>query len=681
MIPGFRYDIQGLRAIAVGMVVAYHLWPNRLTGGYVGVDVFFVISGYLITSHLLKSPPRDLRGLARFWERRIRRLLPASLLVLAATAVAARLVAPPTQWGSIANGVISSALYVQNWALARSSVDYLAATDVPIPTQHFWSLSLEEQFYLVWPLLVLAAFWFASRYKRGALGAVRTMILVVIALSLLTSIIVTASEPNMAYFVTPTRIWELAVGGLVATMPPLTALGLHRAVPGLMAWVGLGGVVAAGLAFTEATPFPGYAAILPVAGTALVILAGSQHRLSPSAVLSFRPIQWLGNASYSVYLWHWPLIALLPYVSGGALGRLDKVIILVITLVLAAATKTYVEDRYRTARNDRARVPVYRVAAAGMAVVTLIGFAQLAEVSVRASVAAERLLAIQDELGPCLGAGAIAKGPEECPENAGSAGDADPLLAMDDKSDAYSDDCWALMPFTDRKVCTYGQGETHMALVGNSHADQWLPALQALARHRNWTITTFLIEQCNPTDAALGFNTVEKTDNCLAWGKWVMDETKGDTYDLVITSERQSVPVKGETLATTRDSAVQGYKSYLTTWNEADTNVLVITDSPYPWQARVSIPSCLSRNPGRADLCSGTMETWHKIDALRFAAEELALPRITTLNMDEYYCPDDVCPAIIGSVIAYSDGSHFSATFAETMAPYMDAPITAALER
>lgn len=680
-IPDFRYDIQGLRAIAVAMVVAYHLWPNRLTGGYVGVDVFFVISGYLITSHLLKSPPRDVRGLTRFWERRIRRLLPASLLVLAATAVVARLVAPPTQWESIAHGVISSALYVQNWALAGSAVDYLAATDAQIPTQHFWSLSLEEQFYLVWPLTILGAFWFAARTKRSGAAVVRTVILGLIAASLLTSIVVTATEPGAAYFITPTRLWELGVGGLIATVRPLRDYRTHRAVPVVVAWVGLSGVVLAGLTFTEATPFPGYAALLPVVGTALVVLADGRQRFSPSALLRMRPVQWLGNASYSIYLWHWPLIALVPYVSGGTLGRVDKVVVLIVTLLLAAVTKTFVEDRYRFPQVPGRRIRVYRLAAGGMVAVTLLGFAQLTEVSIRSAVAAGQMAAIQKELGPCLGAGAIGRGPEECPTNADSARVVDPLLALDDKSDAFEDGCWSMRPFADRKVCTYGHGETQIALVGNSHADHWLPALQALAKHHDWTITTFLIEECNPTDAVLAFPTQERADNCLDWGKWVMTQTKGTKFDLVVTSERQAVPVVGQSLATTRDSAVNGYKSYLTKWHEANTNVLVITDSPYPWQGRVWVPTCLSKNPGKEEVCSGTLETWYKVDALRFAAEELAYPTITTVNMDQYYCPRDVCPAVIGSVVAYSDGSHFTATFSATMAPYLNAPIMAALER
>ena len=202
--PGrIRADIQGLRALAVGMVVIYHLWPNRLTGGFVGVDVFFVISGFLITSHILSSPPVTGRDLAVFWRRRVRRLLPASLLVLGVTAVATRIVAPASRWEDTAAQIISSALYVQNWTLASGSVDYLAAENAASPVQHFWSLSVEEQFYLVWPVLFFAVFYLAARLRWSRTTSAQILVGGVFAISLAYSIYATAFTPASAYFVTP----------------------------------------------------------------------------------------------------------------------------------------------------------------------------------------------------------------------------------------------------------------------------------------------------------------------------------------------------------------------------------------------------------------------------------------------------------------------------------------------
>ena len=189
-----RTDIQALRALAVSLVFAYHLWPEHLTGGFIGVDVFFVISGFLISSHLLSTPPKSAADITRFWSRRIRRLLPASLLVLAVTLIASRLVAPATQWANTARQAGAAALYVLNWLLAGDSVDYLAAENAPTPVQHFWSLSVEEQFYFVWPVLIGLLAWWAVR--RGSRRIALLGLVSIAAASLIYSIWATSTAPR-----------------------------------------------------------------------------------------------------------------------------------------------------------------------------------------------------------------------------------------------------------------------------------------------------------------------------------------------------------------------------------------------------------------------------------------------------------------------------------------------------
>ena len=424
---GLRKDIQGLRAIAVTLVVVFHLWPATVSGGYVGVDIFLVISGYLITSHLLKKPPRSARDLGAFWARRLRRLLPASLTVLAATAVATRLVAPSTTWEEITRQIVASTLYVQNWALASSSVDYMDAGAMVSPVQHFWSLSVEEQFYLVWPLLILGATWVAHRVAGPAaptgdderrIRLTRTVIGVVVVTSLAYSVWYTAVQPAAAYFVTPTRMWELALGGFIATIASMSsrrgADGVAGAGSAVVAWAGVAAMVIAAYLYTSATPFPGAAALLPVLGAAAVILADTDHPLSPTTLLRNGPVQWLGDVSYSVYLWHWPLIALVPYVSGGSLGVLDKSVILVATLALAGLSKIHIEDRFRFARPHAPLRYSYAFAAAGMVGVLCLTSVGWAETEVRKDAAKEEMAAVEEELDPvepqqdsCLGAAAL----------------------------------------------------------------------------------------------------------------------------------------------------------------------------------------------------------------------------------------------------------------------------------
>ncbi|WP_372699792.1 acyltransferase family protein [Arthrobacter sp. JSM 101049] len=666
-IRGFRPDIQGLRALAVTLVVVYHLWPHGLTGGFAGVDVFFVISGFLITSHLMKAPPRTGADFAAFWARRIRRLLPAAFVVLAATAVAVRILAPETQWKDAGWQIVSAAFYVQNWALAATSVDYLAADDAASPVQHFWSLSVEEQFYLLWPLIIGVAAWMAARRATELTKVVRWAILGVVVLSLAFSVYFTAANPGPAYFVTPTRMWELALGGLAAVIAAPTGFWGRRTTRAVLSWLGIAGIVWTGLSYTGSTPFPSYQALLPVAATALILWAKPESGLSPAPILGLRPVQYLGDISYSVYLWHWPIIALLPLASG-SLGPLDKAAILVLSVVLAGVTKTLVEDKFRFTRIIKQVGAAYRFAAAGMVVLLVIGGAIVFESNLRADAAAESAAAAEANAGPCFGARAAAKGFSECPPDNAGPMIPEPALAKDDKSAAYADGCWSNQPFKDHPVCTYGDGPTKVALVGNSHAGHWLPALRKIAEEKGWTITTYLVSRCNPSDARQQFDTAAKAENCYRYGQWVLDQTAHGQFDRIITSERQSVPLLGKSWAETEKPAAEGYASYLKKWTAGGTPVTVIRDVPYPGNEISNIPDCLAENPDNQAACSGTPQEWKWMDPLARAGKEMDSPMVDVVDMERYFCIDGTCPAVIGGVVAYFDGSHITATYARTLA-------------
>ena len=677
------------------------------------MDVFFVISGFLITAHLLQHPPTRARDLLEFWGRRIRRLLPAAFLVLAVTAVASRIVMPETRWAANAGGIIASALYMQNWVLAANSVDYLAAADPPTPVQHYWSLSVEEQFYAFWPILLLAIFWFVRRSRLGPKLVARVAMLAVIAISLFVSITSTATEPASAYFITPTRVWELAAGGFVATVPPLGARRLPDRVVAGVAWLGLAMLLVTGLTFTADTPFPGSAALLPVVGAALVIFAAAEGAFSPTRLLGLRPIQHLGNTSYSIYLWHWPLIVLWPY-AFGEITLVASVVILAVTIGLASITKTYVEDGFRFAPSFQPLVPTFRFAVVGMVLLSILGSAQLFEAQARldAVIAAAGALSTPppDEstteptvgsttgpgatIGPtstaqaatptpghtsCVGAAAIVRGFDLCPQHPAARMVPQPLVAATDRSDAYRDGCWNYAPFATRITCQYGRGRVRIALVGNSHAGQWLPALQVLAKKHGWTITTFLASQCNATDASLEFYSSTKTAGCLAYGNWALDRTRGKAFDLVITTERQSVTTLGDSWSTTMPTAVAGYTTYLKAWSAAGTKVLVLRDTPFPGKTQQSVPDCLAQHPTDETACGGTPNTWTWMDPLFAAATSLGLPGISALDETRYFCTATVCPAVIGSVVTYFDASHMTATYSRSLAPFVDPAIETAL--
>jgi len=341
----FRPEIQGLRAIAVCFVAVFHVWPHLVPGGYVGVDVFFVISGYLITGVLLREGERTGKiDLLAFYVRRARRLLPAAMLVLLLVGLLTPFWLPSALWRDGTNELAYSAFQLENWRLAAKAIDYLAATNAPSPVQHYWSLSVEEQFYVVWPGLIICAFWASRALRLSSRTLLRILFGAIVAGSLAASVWLTFTDPAPAYFVTYTRIWELGLGGLVALGVPALEEGARR----FLGFAGVAAILAAAFLFSTKTPFPGYAALLPTVGTVLVIVSGqSTSQLSAFALLKMRPFQFLGDISYSLYLWHWPIVVFFTQKTGEAISFWGGLAVLAASVGLAAISKVYVEDRFR----------------------------------------------------------------------------------------------------------------------------------------------------------------------------------------------------------------------------------------------------------------------------------------------------------------------------------------------
>lgn len=357
----WRPEIQALRALAIAAVVTYHAWPGLLPGGQVGVDIFFVVSGYLITGMLLREHARTGRvRLGAFALRRARRLLPSALLVLGACGVLTALVMPEVFRGQLVREIVASALSVQNWNLNLAGLaDAEPLADSPL--RHYWSLSVEEQFYLVWPALLAALLAIGSRLT----GGVRVVIVAITAItvaSFLWNLHLTSLDSSLAYFSTLARAWEFGVGAILAAMPPSTMLApVARAV---LSWVGLGAITAALVTPIDPADFPGAIVAVPVLATVAVIWAGDPEvRGSPTILARLPAVTWLGDISYALYLWHWPLIAFTPFITGQPSPWWLVALLIGLSVVLAWLTTRFIEQPIRTAARPAREPATERTAA------------------------------------------------------------------------------------------------------------------------------------------------------------------------------------------------------------------------------------------------------------------------------------------------------------------------------
>ncbi|MCZ2261527.1 acyltransferase [Isoptericola sp. QY 916] len=678
-----RTDVQGLRALAVSAVLVYHLLPGTVTGGYVGVDVFFVISGFLITSHLLRRPVRGVGDLLEFWARRVRRLIPAATVVLVATLAATLLWLPSTMHARVAREVAAAALYMENWALARSATDYLAAEELASPVQHYWSLSVEEQFYVLWPVLIGLTVWVAVRWRRRGAGRPASLsawlptavVGLVVVVSLAWSVHLTATNPSAAYFVTTTRLWELALGGLVAAAVTVRPWQPPAPVRAAAAWAGLAAVVAAVVLFDGTTPFPGVAAALPTVGTALVIAAAADGaRGGPGGLLALRPVQWLGDVSYSVYLWHWPLIVVVPYALGRAMGGVELVAVVVASLVLAALTKRWVEDPLR-----RQPVLVRRRAATfgllavcvGVSAVWGVSAASASDQRVREAVASAP--ARVADAGACAGAGA-ARDPSCDVQGLLTP----PEAAAQDKPAVYADDCWNDPPFTTRNSCTYGSdgAPVRVALLGNSHAGHWAPALEAGEGAGDWQVDTYLQSSCYPVERLLEYDAAGDAQGCLDTTRWAVDSVVDGGYDLVVLSARTNQLLAGVPEPEQAGAAQDAYADTLSTFTDAGIPVLVLRDTP---AMPDDVPDCLAAGPVSWDACGAPPSQALEPDPLAAAGRADDSGLVTVREVTDLMCDDEVCHPVVGGVVAYFDHGHLTATFARTLTPEVTDGVRAAL--
>ncbi|WP_402375873.1 acyltransferase family protein [Isoptericola rhizosphaerae] len=656
----FRPDVEGLRALAIGAVLLYHAGIVAVPGGFVGVDVFFVISGFLITGQLVRELEATGRvSLLRFYARRARRLLPAAALVLVATAVMVVALGSVVDRRTFGGDIVAASGYVVNWRLAERSVDYLAEDVGVSPVQHFWSLSVEEQFYVIWPLLLIVVGLLARRFRWPARTVMAAGLAAIVVPSFIWSVVMSSADPSSAFFVTTTRLWELGIGGLVAVgvavwprVPKPVALALG--------WSGLAAIIAGALLLDESATWPGHLALVPVLGTAAVIVAGATR--SAPAILGHRLLVWLGGLSYSLYLWHWPLLVAATWVWGD-LGQKRGLLVVLLALIPAWLSYKLVEDPVRRIAQTRWTPRMTLSVGLNLTAVSVIAGLVLA-IALPQENRTTTATTASGAAGLTLEDGRVAG--LELQDSSDSIAPA-PADAPDDVPRAYADDCVADPETTEPTICTYGDpaGNVRVVLAGDSKALQWADALDAVAKSESWQLDLATKSACGFADAIrTGFDD-GPYEECQEYNENLLSELLRDPPDAVIVSQRHSTAFDADGDLTTAAMA-DGLGRTWETLEEHGIDVIALLDNPAPPEtSEGEVYRCVAAHPAELSSCAFTRD--EAIDrsgaiALRAAAEQSR--DVDIVDMTDTLCEDTACPPVIGDVLVYRQGSHITNTYA-----------------
>ena len=652
----FRPDIEGLRGIAILLVLLFHAGLPWTPGGFVGVDVFFVISGFLITGKLWRESqqPGGL-SITKFYAWRIRRLLPAALVAVAIVTLVGLLIAAPLNRSELAADGAASALSIANMRFI-SSVDYFAPTASPSPFLHFWSLSVEEQFYLVWPALIVLLTWRGGSSKR----LIAALVIGVIA-SFAFSMWLTDASPARAFYLLPTRLWQLGAGGLLAL---IGVVGTSRRA-GALAWAGLAAIALAGVALTSEMPYPGLAALLPTLG-AVALLYGGAAPGGPLRLLAAAPLRFLGKISYSLYLWHWPLLVLPLMFLERALTGVEIVVAVAAAIGVSWLSWRFVEQPFRYGERSRRATSwsAIRIGVAGILTVALFTQGLAAGLAAPATV-------IQPTPSPS-GSPVASDGPIALPA------DLTPSLtsARADEERLRGDGCLAFERVTTPPTCEYGDtgSAITIALVGDSHASHWFPAIEAIALERGWRLLTFVKVSCSFTTLAQR-NLALKREyrECTAFNEATVARLNQIKPELTIIVNRRTFrPIGG---GDTPELAGAAFGAMVARLPGA---TAIIVDTPDPG---FDAPACLSKHPSDIRPCFFAQSDVDngEIGIAERVAAEVAGAQLIDLTAN--ICTEWPCSPIAGSVLIYRDEDHMTETFSRSLAAPLGAEIAKLLPR
>lgn len=649
----FRPEVEGLRTIATLLIAIYHIWLGRVSGG---VDIFFVLSGYLITMSLLSKLERT--GKIEFWQHIlsiVKRLFPLALTVIFITTVLALFLLPEVQRNQIISHMFASTLYFENWRLSLDAVDYLTQDQAASPFQHFWSMSIQGQLYIIWPSILFAAYFLAQKiFKTPVLKTLLAVLTIVFILSISYSIYITKVNQPWAYFDTFARVWEFSLGGIFAlTLPYLT---FNKWVSTIIGWFGLLIVCFTGIMIPISELFPGYIALLPVIGALLVLLASENStQFSVDKVLCFKPLLFFGGLTYGFYLWHWPLLIFYKaYFDTNTVSIEHGIFLLFATFILSYVSTKLIEAPVR-----KIDARQYKMKLAFILGVMLL-FVLLTNYLLHYFMEQENIQQAEYKLENYPGALAFYEN-REVP--AGMNLIPSLLTIKEDLPAFYGNEKCYTRSETITK-CSFGatkNSDYTIALIGGSHSGHWFPALEVLAAELNFQIDVFIHDGCRFTsDDFRG----QMTPECLAWNKKLIDVLIQNPPDLIFTT-----------------STVHRYnfvpKGYIGQWEQLEgiTKIFAVRDNP---RMPVDIPMCLENedDPRRCSISRKTALS----EVLPWENTKGIPPNVTFVDLSDNFCDETRCYGVIGNIIVYRDEHHITAEFAKTLAPALREPLAEALK-
>jgi peptidoglycan/LPS O-acetylase OafA/YrhL len=634
------------------MVVSYHIWFGRVSGG---VDVFLLISAFLVTLQFVGRYEQNRpMALLRHWLNLFRRLLPAAVTVIVAVLAASFIFLPSTRWLNVIEQGWASLFYVENRLLQSQATDYYATNhSYASPFQHFWSLSIQGQVFILWPIIFAGAAFLAKRYGLRYRVLLCYIFALIFLVSLVYSIVFTATEQAQAYFDTGARLWEFALGTLVALIVP--GLLIPRGVRVVLGWVGVLAMLSCGILLNVQAAFPGIAALWPTLAAACVIAAGqTQSRVGVDRILSSRPLVLLGGNSYALYLWHWPVLVIaLAWTGKDHAGPVAGTLIIAVSLVLAYLTTRFIEKPWREWRWPevrRRRAALAVLAALATAALPLVGWQH--QINVATAAVASQSWANNP------GARVLERGYVDAADK--SAPLLPTLATVGNDWPQFGGGCTA----NEKELthdCTNGSdnGGKTVVIIGNSHAHVWATPILTLANKYDWKVRSFTKGFCPVTVS----DATNISEGCLDYNRETIKKVLELKPDLVVTTSTRTDPNPG--VAEFMD---HNWVPHIKALNEAGIPVVALRDTP---RMPGSVPDCLEKNPDNYAACDGrTADSYQASSPDAEVASEV--PKTRFLDFSRYFCQGGTCPAVIGNVMVYKDNNHVTRTYMDSITPYIE---------